>query len=190
VRAEAAQEPLLSAVCPWCGSAEEPSAAGFCPGCHQSREAVDRAWYCEGHGGYVDTATLVMGPPAPTLVAHRMCPACGFSFDVPAVVSTRPRRRRRWRFRTLEVALGAATAVGLLLYGTDRTGDIVTPAGPAVSKAATMTPRQAISHAFGYDVGPCLQIYQSDSGTTYLCGEGDIATIHPDGTVRQPSLWP
>jgi hypothetical protein len=178
-------------VCPWCGSAEPPFAGGFCPGCHQSREAVDRTWYCAEHGGRGDLATLVLAPPAPTLVAHaHLCPVCGSALDpVPTVVTAAPRRRRRWRARSLEVALGTATVLGLLLYGTDRTGDIVTSQGPAVSKAATLTPRAVISHAYGYDVGPCLSVYRSDSGTTYVCGQGDIATIRPDGTVHLPTSW-
>jgi hypothetical protein len=141
--------------------------------------------------GRGDLATLVLAPPAPTLDAHgQLCPVCGSALDpIPTVVMAPVRRRRRWRARTLEVALGTATVFGLLLYGTDRTGDVVAPTGPAVSKAAILTPRQAISHAYGYDVGPCLQVYETDSGATYICGEGDIATIRPDGTVRVPSLF-
>ena len=134
----------------------------------------------------------MLAPPAPTLVAHeRLCPVCGSELRaVPAVVAAPDRHRRRRRARVLQVALGTVTVVGLLLYGTDRTGDIVAPPGPGVSRAATLTPRETISRYYGYDVGPCLLVYRGDEGATYVCSQGDVATIEPGGAVHVPSLWP
>ena len=203
------ENPLLAAICPWCGSVEPPFAGGFCPGCRQSREAVDASAYCEVHQGPVsDAATVVLAPartlvltPEPTLVAHgQLCPACGSALAAPpktaAVVVVR--RRRRWPRRTLEVVLGVAVVGGLVLYGADRTGDLAVPhtsathTSPPVTHVATPappTPRTAISRYYGYDVGPCLMLYSGEGGDTYVCGSGDVATIDPSGQVHVPHLW-
>lgn len=79
--------------------------------------------------------------------------------------------------------------VGIVLFGAERTGDTVTPPpAAAATQHVTVTPRAAISRHYGYDVGPCLMVYQTDAGDTYVCAGGDVATIAPDGSVRTPSL--
>ena len=86
--------------------------------------------------------------------------------------------------------LGLLTAVGLMLYGTERTGDSVHPPASAASPArsVTVTPREAISQAYGYDVGACLLVYQSEGGATYICSRGVVASIGPGGTVTEPTF--